>query len=134
MNPVSNGWADLAMTPRYRNRRWPGCSHKTLVTLRCVVYSEPPLLQVNFRGLSFRGFKAGATKHSGRVSQPRAAREGNGHHLSREWRQAAGPHQELRQVFINNGNGRARAIDLQACDLNDFPGKALFGRASSLIE
>ncbi len=41
------------MTLRYRNRRWAGFAHKTLVTLRGVVYSEPPLLQVEFRGLRF---------------------------------------------------------------------------------
>src|SRR5438552_4542965 len=113
MKRGSNGSTDLAMTLRYRNRLWPGFSHKTLVTLRGVVYSEPPLLQVEFRGLSFRGFKASATKHSGRISQSRAAREGYGHDLSREWSQAAGPHQEPRQVFADHGNGSARAIDLQ---------------------
>src|SRR5256885_7814374 len=128
MSPVSNGSTDLAMTLLYRNRRRPSFPHKTLVTLRGVVYSESPLLIVEFRGLSFRGFKAGATKHSGRISQSRAARESNGHDLSGEWSQAAGPNQELRQVFADHGNGSARAIDLQACHLNDLPGKANFGR------
>ena len=41
------------MTLRYRNGRWPGFSHKTLVTLRCVVYSESPLLQFEFEGFRF---------------------------------------------------------------------------------
>src|SRR6266704_1060288 len=104
MRRGSNGSTNLAMILPYRNRLSPGFSHKTLVTLRGVVYSEPPLLQVEFRGLSFRGFKAGATEYSRWISQSRAAREGYGHDLSGEWSQAAGPHQELRQVFINNGN------------------------------
>src|SRR5437016_12119600 len=53
MSPVSNGSTDLAMTLLYRNRRRPSFPHKTLVTLRGVVYSETPLLLVEFRGLRF---------------------------------------------------------------------------------
>src|SRR5918994_1330465 len=55
------------------------------------------------------GFQNCSTKHSGWIPEPRAARENDGHDLSREWRETFGAYQELRQVLSDFGNQHARA-------------------------
>src|SRR5207237_10172010 len=86
------------------------------------------------RGRSFRGLKSGTTKHSRWFSESRAPRENYSDDLSGKRRQAAGPNQELRQVFIAAGNRRAGPIDFQTRYLNHLTVATIDRRAATFID